>query len=80
MSDGVHVCLHPVHTCLKKNGTMVWESFLVFVSNVSEVNSLRNKHLHYQTKHVITRTQKVTMVVLYLIKDSIHTHVKDFVK
>lgn len=42
--DGVYVCIHVVPTCLKKIGTTVWESSLVFVSKVSEVNSLENRH------------------------------------
>lgn len=36
------VCIE--HTCLKKIGTVVWESSLAFVSKVSEVNSLENTH------------------------------------
>ncbi len=41
---GVYVSRHMVHTCPKKIGITVWESSLVFVSKVSEVNSLKNRH------------------------------------
>lgn len=73
MSD---VCVHLVCTCLKKNGTVVWESFLVFVSNVFEVNSLRNRH-KTNTCIITVSILNVIDAILYLIKDS-HTYVKQF--
>lgn len=37
-------CICIMHTCLEKNGTVVWGSSLVFASKVFEVNSLGNRH------------------------------------